>query len=82
MRKLIKRAWNWSWVVTLPVAIVFVLWGTRTSHRYLEFFVRQDNEAKLTLHRSGSLEAAHLVSSVNTTAKALALAQRIIRLPV
>ncbi|MCZ6597676.1 MAG: CotH kinase family protein [Planctomycetota bacterium] len=57
----LRQLWRWSWVVTLPVTAVFVLWTVRVADRYRDFGLRyQTYNDSVDLHRIGSMEASFL----------------------
>ncbi|MFT5698317.1 MAG: hypothetical protein ACI8ZB_001172 [Desulforhopalus sp.] len=61
MKGWIKNWWSWSWLITLPVTVVFIYWSWSTIDRYSTFGVRFDAKpAKMTLLKAGKLEAYHL----------------------
>jgi hypothetical protein len=39
LKKVLHRVWTWSWLVTLPVTLVFLSWATQTVGRYWQFGV-------------------------------------------
>jgi hypothetical protein len=47
--KLLRAFWKWSWLVSLPVAIVFLYWGENTIERFCTFGMRY-NSAPLPYH--------------------------------
>ncbi|MCI5147937.1 MAG: hypothetical protein D3916_00755, partial [Candidatus Electrothrix sp. MAN1_4] len=62
MKRYLKVLWHWSWLLTLPICIVFAVWLNTTVDRYYTFGVRYNSApAKMTLYRAGKLEAAHMV---------------------
>ncbi|MCI5161213.1 MAG: hypothetical protein D3917_04150 [Candidatus Electrothrix sp. AX5] len=62
MKRYLKVLWHWSWVLTLPICIIFAVWLNSTVDRYYTFGVRYNSApAKMTLYRAGELEAAHMV---------------------
>ncbi len=42
MKSLLGKLWRWSWLVTLPVTIAFVYWGSQTWRHFSTFGVRYD----------------------------------------
>ncbi len=60
MKRLLKRAWRWSPVLTLPIAIGLVLWSRGTYERWQDFYVRRSSADPLDLATAGELEARHL----------------------
>ena len=79
MKSHIRRLWRLSWIVTLPVTLVFFLWFQRTYERYENFGLRQFTPDQLTLRRSGQLELDHMAASLQVEANALGLAERLQR---
>lgn len=77
MMSSIRRAWRLSWIVTLPVAVVFVFWAMKTQSRYFDFHVRQETPDELTLLRSGHLEYEHMLESLAVERNALGVADRL-----
>lgn len=63
MIKQLSKLWRWSWVVTLPVAVVFIFWSTHTLQRMYRFGVRYDPAPgrRITLVDMGRLEFRHLL---------------------
>lgn len=59
MRALLRAVWRWSWVATLPVAVVFVVWASATVERYRAFTLRQPTG--LQLLAIGEMELEHLL---------------------
>jgi hypothetical protein len=58
----LRQAWRWSWVVTLPVVVVLVVWADATFRRYWSFGVRYDTKPMTTrLSRVGTMEFRHLL---------------------
>lgn len=61
MRKWLKLFKNWSWLVTLPISVIFIYWGWVTVDRYITFGVRYNPApAQMSLLHSGTMEASHL----------------------
>ena len=63
MRSWIRAAWRWSWLLTLPVALLFLYWGSNTLQRYATFGVRFDAgmfKGWVRLRTLGTQEFEHL----------------------
>lgn len=62
MRSILTALWRWSWLVTLPVAIVFLYWGSETVKKYAAITVRYDPApgSPLRLKRAGTMEFLHI----------------------
>lgn len=55
-----QKLWKWSWLVTLPITLVFLFWGEVTLERYITFGVRFNSaSAPISLHDIGALEYQH-----------------------
>lgn len=67
-RRRIAKLWKRSWIVTLPVALVFVLWLRGTYSRWDDFTVRHRTSQDLSLLSVGELEKDHLLRSAEMTA--------------
>ncbi len=66
----LRRIWHWSWLVTLPVTIVILIWGVETYKRYETFGVRYRSEpfsAKLLI--IGKMEFDHFIEIVKVGLK-------------
>lgn len=64
IKGLIPSLWRWSWVVTLPVTVVFCVWAVNTAKTYYDFNLRFNDNKDLDLSRIGSIEAESLLSGV------------------
>jgi len=62
MKAWLLFGWRWSWIVTLPIACLFVYWGWVTVERFYTFGVRYDSApVPYSLHDSGKQEFNTLV---------------------
>lgn len=62
MKSLLGKLWRWSWLVTLPVTIVFVYWGSLTWHYFSTFGVRYDAyPTQVELNSTGTEQFRFLV---------------------
>lgn len=77
MMKTMRSLWRLSWIVTLPITVVFLLWASRTHHRYSEFGLRQTTLDNLSLYKSGKLEFDHMAASLRVETDALGVADRL-----
>lgn len=57
-----RKCWRWSWLVTLPVAVVFCLWAASTARMYYAFKVHYIPTMDLRLKDLGVLQAGLLVN--------------------
>lgn len=62
------RLWRRSWIVTLPIVLVFGLWLRGTITRWEDFTVRHRTSQDLSLHTVGQLEKDHILRSAGLTA--------------
>ncbi|MBU0679585.1 MAG: CotH kinase family protein [Verrucomicrobia bacterium] len=63
MKSLLQKGWKWSWAVTLPVSIVFLVWTWNTETRYWDFQVRYDCAPfSPTLFKVGRMEFQHMMA--------------------
>jgi len=65
MKRGIHFAWRWSWIVTVPVTVVFIYWCLHTIHKYSIFGVRYQvgvswYPATVSLRETGTREFMHL----------------------
>jgi len=58
VKNLFTQLGRWSWLVTLPVAVFFVLWLWLTVEHYVDFGVRYD--AKVSLLKAGQEQFGYL----------------------
>jgi hypothetical protein len=59
---LAKLAWRYSWLITLPVAALYLYWGWQTAQRFYAFKVRYNSSPMdLKLIDLGATEFHHLV---------------------
>lgn len=57
-----KKIWKWSFIITLPVTIVFFYWAYRTGISYYTFGIRYDaTPARVILLHTGKVEFDHMV---------------------
>lgn len=63
MMKTLKKLWSRSWIVTVPVVLVFGLWARGTYARWNDFTVRHSTSQDLSLLKVGFLEANHMARS-------------------
>ncbi|MCA9000351.1 MAG: CotH kinase family protein [Planctomycetes bacterium] len=61
MKRKLQRIWRWSWVVTLPLAIVLVIWGKATYERWATFQVRHATSEDFSLLKVGAMQAEHML---------------------
>ncbi|MDP2690416.1 MAG: CotH kinase family protein [Deltaproteobacteria bacterium] len=61
-RAVLKKCWKWSWLATLPVAVVFCLWAVNTASAYRDFKLRYSATMKMRLVDIGSMQAGLLLS--------------------
>ena len=65
LRSLLAGAWRWSWIVTIPVVVVFVHWLLRTSSQFEQFALRIDTKPfEFTLRETGRLEFEHVLRTL------------------
>lgn len=70
------KIWRWSWVVTLPISLIFGIWFWQTANRYLTFGVRYDAAPfTVSLHRTGAVEFVHLLRNLKLAATANAFSK-------
>lgn len=69
-KRRLAKIWSRSWIVTLPIVLVFGLWARGTYSRWEDFTVRHRTSQDLNLLAVGELEAAHLLQSAKVTAGA------------
>lgn len=63
MKSLLGAVWRWSWLITVPIAVVFIYWADRTWDRYWTFGVKYDSApVMIHLHNTGANEANHLIN--------------------
>lgn len=61
-RRVLRKMFRWSWVVTFPASSLFVVWMIQTATRYFDFGVRYETLGNhATLHRIGKLEFDHML---------------------
>jgi CotH protein/parallel beta helix pectate lyase-like protein len=61
-RRVLRKTFRWSWVVTFPLASLFVIWMVRTGTRFYDFGVRYNTfGGKSTLYNVGKMEFEHLL---------------------
>jgi len=58
--KLLKLLWRWSWILTLPIVIIFVSWSGTTIERYYTFSIKYPSLFS-NLYSYGSDEFQHLM---------------------
>jgi len=62
MKRSLKFLWHWSWLLTLPITILFIYWAGVTIERYYTFHVRYNSvPSKMSLIDAGKLEASHIL---------------------
>jgi len=61
-KTILKKCWKWSWLVTLPMAVVFCVWAVNTAWMYGNFKLRFSTTMKISLTEMGRLQAGLLVS--------------------
>ena len=58
---MLQKLWKWSWLLTLPISLVFIITAYQTMTRYYNFGIRyQRTPATINLHETGLFEARHL----------------------
>lgn len=57
----VRTLWDWSWLLTAPIAVAFLLWAGRTWDRFSEFGVRLQDANRFDLPDVGAMEFEHLV---------------------
>ena len=63
MKPLVSYLWRWSWIATVPLAIVFLHWIDQTWDRYWTFGIRYDSAPlKIGLLDTGEHEANHIIN--------------------
>jgi hypothetical protein len=63
MKPLVSYLWRWSWVATVPLAIVFLHWIDQTWDRYWTFGIRYDSAPlEIGLLDTGEHEANHIIN--------------------
>jgi len=67
-RRRLARIWYRSWILTLPVALVFGLWAVNTHARWSAFAVRHSTSQDFSLHAVGALEKDHIVRTAKLAA--------------
>lgn len=68
MMKTLKKVWSRSWIVTVPVVLVFAMWARGTYARWNDFTVRHFTSQDLSLLKVGQLEAGHMARSAELEA--------------
>ena len=58
--KWVKLLWRWSWVLTFPVAVIFIYWSGVTFDRYTTFSIKFPSLFS-NLYSYGEMEFRHLV---------------------
>ncbi len=62
----LRLLWKWSPVVTMPVAVIFVVWMFGVGPRWFDFEVRMHTSTDLDLATVGRLEAEHMLRKWDT----------------
>ncbi len=70
MMKTLKKLWSRSWILTVPVVIVFGMWARGTYARWNDFTVRHFTSQDLSLLKVGQLEANHMARAAKLKATA------------
>ena len=70
MMKTLKKLWSRSWIVTVPVVLVFAIWARGTYSRWNDFTVRHYTSQDLSLLKVGELEANHMARAAKLAATA------------
>ncbi|MHC5065498.1 MAG: CotH kinase family protein [Planctomycetota bacterium] len=61
MKAIMGLLWRWSWVVTLPVSLVFVYWLVSLASAYSTFQIRFEPSAPFGLHMEGRNQANYML---------------------
>lgn len=61
IRTWISNIWRWSWVVTLPITIILLVWGWKTYERFSDFGIRYNTNFPARLFNIGKMEFEHLI---------------------
>jgi len=62
VKLVVKKIWRYSWLVTLPITVVFFYWLWLTFNHYYAYSVRYNPPIfKMDFHQSGVMQFQHLV---------------------
>ncbi|MBE9536645.1 MAG: CotH kinase family protein [Proteobacteria bacterium] len=63
-----KKYWRWSWIVTLPISIIYIYWAWNTLDRYYTFALRYNSgPMPVKLLILGKSELVHLKNKFRTS---------------
>lgn len=63
-KKILRRCWKWSWLVTLPITAVFLLWAVNTARMYHHYKLNYVSTMELRLSDLGRFQAEQLLSKL------------------
>ena len=66
---LTSSLWRYSWVLTLPVAVFFLVWFFRTADTYYTFKVLFKPTMNITLLGAGRMHASDMLSELSAVFK-------------
>ncbi|MCA8982065.1 MAG: CotH kinase family protein, partial [Planctomycetes bacterium] len=61
-RRMLRKAFKWSWLVTFPLSAAFVVWAIQTGTRFFDFGMRYNTfGGRATLYNIGKMEYEHML---------------------